>query len=76
MYEHDKTNLGILRIQDSDDHLSPEALNFPAIFSVTLVSAPVTWERLSHTAAPGLGASSALELPRVDGASFCWSDKS
>lgn len=38
LYEDDKANLGILRIQDSDDHLAPNALNFPAIFSVASMS--------------------------------------
>lgn len=41
--KHGKTNVEILRIQDSDDNLTPKALNFPAIFSETLVSpTPVT----------------------------------
>lgn len=63
LYEHGKTNLEILRIRDCDDNLTPKALNFPAIFSVTLVSpTPVTWESHTdlHQAPSSLGASSAL----------------
>lgn len=42
LYEHDKTSLGILRIQDSDDHLAPKALNFAAAISMVLTVSQVT----------------------------------
>lgn len=50
LYEDDKANLGILRIQDSDDHLAPNALNFPAIFSVASMSpTAVTWKAVTRS---------------------------